>query len=718
MSAETKTFSESWYRIAGQRVTLRSHVRVQRQMYRGERYHVLHDPFNNQFFRLRPEAYAFVARLRSDCTVEEAWKACLEQDPEGAPGQEDVIQLLAQLHNANLLHSNLSPDSTKLFERHAKRRTKEVRGALLNFMSARFPVFDPDALLRQLQPVLTRVISPLGGVVWLLLVGLALKVVGDHAGPFVRQSQGALAPGNLVLLYVGMVLIKLVHESGHAAMCRRFGGEVHVLGVMLVFLTPMPYVDTTSSWGFRSSWQRALVGAGGMIAELLVAALAVFVWASTGEGVVNALAYNMIFVASISTILFNANPLLRFDGYYILSDLLEIPNLQQRSDAQLKHLVERYAFGRKQSHSPAQSRREALWLAFYAVTSKVYRAVLFTGIVLYLTTRYLLLGLVMAIGCVFAWVVKPIYQGVRYLIFSPRLHGRRGRAVAACAGAAAVLLALLDLIPVPNHFRAPGVLEAVEHSIVSAQVNGRVAEVLVASGSEVKRGQPLVQLVDRELPLQVAGVNAQLAETQAMLQRALDGGVAELKAINSRIAALQKQLRRFQQMEEALTVRAAHDGVWVAPELDHFRGSWLARGTELGQVVNPRSFRFSAVVSENDASRLFEGNIRAAEVRLHGQAAQVLQVSGQRIIPAEQEVLPSAALGWNSGGDVAIAGEDETGVKAREPFFAVQARVEPRAGVELLHGGSGRIRFELPPQPLLQQWTRRLAQLLQKRNAL
>jgi putative peptide zinc metalloprotease protein len=677
---------------------------------------VLHDPFNNQFFRLRPEAYAFVARLRQDRTVEEVWKDCLETDPEGAPGQEDVLRLLAQLHGANLLHSNLSPDSAKLFERHDKRRTRETRGALINFMNARFPVFDPDALLQKLAPVLQRVISPLGAVMWLILVGMALKTVIDHSTQFANQSQSMLAPGNLVLLYLGMVVVKMVHEFGHAAMCRRFGGEVHILGVMLVFLTPMPYVDTTSSWGFRSRWHRALVGAGGMIAELVVASVATFVWASTSDGVVNSLAYNMMFVSSVSTILFNVNPLLRFDGYYILSDILEIPNLQSRADMQLRHLVERFGFGRADSQGPALTNGEAAWLGTYAVASKVYRLVLVSSILLFLTNRYLLLGMLMAIGCVFSWVAKPIYQGLQYLIFSPRLTGRRGRAVAVCAAALVLLTAALQVIPAPDHFRAPGVIEAVEHTIVSPEVNGRVAKIVAVSGSEVKRGQPLVELVDPELPLQIEGITAQFDETRALRQRALDESVAELKAIDSRIEAIEKQLRRFEQQTAALTVLAPHDGLWIAPNLENYRGAWITRGTELGQVVNPKAYRFSAVVSEDDASRLFEGKIRSAEVRLNGQAARALKVREQRIIQAEQEVLPSAALGWKSGGEVAVSGADQMGVKTREPFFAVQAVVEPREGVELLHGLAGRIRFELPPQPLLNQWLRRGMQLLQKQR--
>ena len=324
----------------------------------------------------------------------------------------------------------------------------------------------------------------------------------------------------------------------------------------------------------------------------------------------------------------------------------------------------------------------------------------------------------MALGCAFSWVVKPICQLGQYLLFNARLTGHRWRAAGACAGAAALAVVALELIPAPEHFRAPGVLEAVEHSLVSSEVNGLVEKIVVVSGSEVKRGDALVKLVDPELPLQIAGTTAQLEETRAMRQRALDQSIAELKAIDSRIESIEKQLVRFAQQQEALTVRAPHDGLWIAPELDHHRGAWLARGTELGQVVNPKSFRFSAVVSENDASRLFEGRIRSAEVRLNGQAGIALKVVDQRIIPAEQEVLPSAALGWRSGGEVAVSATDHDGVKTREPFFAVQAIVEPREGVRLLHGWAGKIRFELPRQPLLGQWVRRGMQLVQKRYGL
>ena len=269
----------------------------------------------------------------------------------------------------------------------------------------------------------------------------------------------------LIELIVIILSISL-HEFGHAIMCRRFGGEVHTMGVMFMVFTPMPYVDATSSWSFRSRWQRVLVGAGGMIPELFVAAGMIFVWANTGEGTLHSLAYNIMFVASVSTLLFNANPLMRFDGYYILSDLLDIPNLYFRSNQQLIYLIERFGFGGKKAESPAHSVREAWWLGVYGLAGHIYRTFVFAVILFFLSSRYLILGVIMAAVCFVSWIIMPVVRLVQYLSTSPRLERNRIRAVAVCAGVVAVVLTFLELIPFPNNFRAPGVLQATEHTIV------------------------------------------------------------------------------------------------------------------------------------------------------------------------------------------------------------------------------------------------------------
>lgn len=714
MAETAGTFSESWYRIADQHAALRPHLHIRRQFYRGERWYVIHDPINNQFFRLRAAAYDFISRLHLRRTIEQAWQDCLAANPETAPGQEDALRLLAQLYAANLLYSDLPADSAKLFERYRQRREREIKSRLLNIMFARIPLLDPDSFLKAAMPLIKLLISPVGAVLWLLVIGAGIKVAVDNAAALQEQSQGVLSPDNWFLLYLGFVLVKTVHEFGHAVMCRRFGGEVHTMGIMFMVFTPMPYVDATSSWSFRSRWQRVLVGAGGMIPELFLAACMMFVWANTGAGTLHSLAYNMMFVASVSTLLFNANPLMRFDGYYILSDLIDIPNLYFRANQQLIYLIERFAFGCEKAKSPAHSRREAWWLGVYGVAGHIYRVFVFAVILFFLSSRYLLLGVIMAAVCLIAWLVMPVVKLVQYLATSPRLERNRPRAVAVCVSATAVIVVLLELVPFPNHFRAPGVLQAVEHTIVVNHSPGFIQSLLVPPGSRVQRGQPLLQLRDPELEFELAAGRAQLAESEAQELRALQQQTADLLPIRSRHEVILKHLRRLEEQQAALTVRAPHDGQWVAPEVDRLGGAWFPRGTALGQVINAGSFYFSAIVSEKDASRLFTREIRHAEIRLRGQAGTTLPVTEQKIIPAEHQVLPSPALGWHGGGEVPVALNDPSGVRAAEPFFELRATVAPDAGATILHGRSGKIRFQLPPEPLLHQWVRTLRQLLQK----
>ena len=715
MAKPPGTFSESWFRIANQRISLRPHVEVRRQRFRGERWYVLEDPFNNQFFRVRPVAWGFLARLSQDRTVESVWQECFDERPEEAPGQEEVIRLLAQLYAANLLHSNLPPDTAKLFERYRKRRQRETGAYLRNIMFARIPLFDPDAFLKRINPLAKICFSWLGAIVWLVVVVAALKLAVDRFGELKTQGQGVLAPGNLFWLYVALVLIKTLHEFGHAAACRRFGGEVHTMGVMFLLFTPIPYMDATSSWAFRSRWQRALVGGAGMIVEVFVAAIATFIWAKTGQGVVNSIAYNMMFVASVSTVLFNANPLLRFDGYYILSDLLDIPNLHQRGLALLRHVWEGRVFGVKDTHNPARSRKEAWWLGAFSITSNIYRVFVFSAILLFVADRFLILGVLMVVACVISWVIIPVGKMVIYLASSPKLERTRPRAIMIVASLVAAVVILLAIIPFPHRFRAPGVVQAVEDSVIVPETDGALVKVYADNGSHVSAGQPLFRLENRELELQIASAEAELAQTRALELRALQKQKADLKPIAARIKAANDMLKTLRDRHAALLVKAPHEGDWVAPNLEDLTGSWVVRGTPIGEVVNTDQIYLAAIVSQEEASRLFTKELGKASVRLKGQAGKEIPVSSRMIVPAEKQNLPSAALGWRGGGNVPVELQDNSGVKAAEPFFEVRATLVPVPGVDLLQGRSGTVRFDLPPEPLVHRWIRRLMQILQNR---
>lgn len=717
MNEALPTFSESWHRVARQSIYLRPEVQAQRQRARGERWIVLCQPYSNRYFRLTPSAYDFVSRLRPGRTVEEVWKECLERFPDESPGQEEVIQLLAQLYHANLLHYGLANDSQELFRRYKERRQKDLRSRFLNLMFIRVPLFDPDGLLNRTVGLVGQVFSKLGFLVWLAVTIAGLKVVADHFPKLADQAQGVLAPSNLGWLYLAIILTKGLHEFGHAYACKRHGGEVHVMGLMLLVFTPAPYVDATSSWGFRSRWRRIAVAAAGVYVELFLAAIAALVWQRSSPGLLHNLCYNVMFAASVSTLLFNLNPLLRFDGYYIFSDLVGIPNLYDRSLQQLRHLSARYLLGAKQSASPARSQAEAYWLGLYGLSSIIYRFLIFAGIILFISTHYLLLGVIMALFCLVGWLIVPVVRLVNFLATSPTLARCRPRAVAVTALLLGGILALLQFLPFPSHFRAAGVVKAADRAEVRTPVNGAIVEIHLASGRKVMANQPLFRLENPDLALQRSGAQARLREVEARIQAATGREPPVLKPLEFQRESALKAVERLEKQMADLLVKAPRSGLWIAPDIEQQKMRWNPQGSPIGVVVDPDSVEIHAIVPQDEANRLFQGEVRSAEARLVGQASQLVRLRDLRIIPGERHELPSRALGWAGGGEIMTDMRDPEGRFSAEPFFEVRGRIadEDRPLVSAFHGRSGKIRFDVGSEPLLPRCVRRLRQLFQKR---
>lgn len=716
--SQPSTFHESWHRVAGLRMELRPHLRMHRQHYRGERWHVIEDPLNNKFHRLRPGAWDFVSRLNGGLTVEEVWQACLEHRPEDAPGQTEAIQLLGQLHAANLLAADVPADAASLFERHSKTRQREIQSRLSSIMFLRVPLFDPDAFLRWAMPVAGRIFSRWGALLWLMVVALGLKTIVENFDLLLSSGAGVLAPSNLPMLYCAVALLAALHELGHGFTCRKQGGEVHTLGLMLLVFTPVPYVDASASWAFPKARQRILVASAGMLVEFFVASLAALVWASTGAGTLNALAYNVMIAASISTLLFNINPLLRFDGYYILCDVIGMPNLYGRAQNQIKYFFERHVFGVRQARSVATGRREAAVLYAYGVASLIYRVFLFTSIILFVSTQFLVLGVMLALYCAFGWGLLPFGKLIRYLAQNPRLERTRRRAVAATLALAIIPISLLGLLPVKKAFTAPGVVLAEEFQQVAGESAGHLVEVFKATGSRVAEGEALLRLEDATLEYELRMARAQLDEVAARRARALHEGAADIDSVAKLEKSVLARLAHLEMRQAELVVRAPAAGLWLCPDLSRSQGKWFARGDALGLILEDGVMRFHAIVDQAHNALVADAArpIRGAKIRLHGQSVATLPVANSELqtIESERRLLPSAALGWLAGGEVATSGTEERGRLAEQGFFEVRARIQPDAPVALYHGLRGRMRIELPPEPMLSQLMDGIFRLIQR----
>ncbi|HMB95052.1 MAG TPA: site-2 protease family protein, partial [Tepidisphaeraceae bacterium] len=325
------TFSESWYRVVNLKPRMRGTAQISRQYYRGERWYVVRDAASNQFHRLSDAAYRFVGLLDGSRTVGEAWDLVGGQLADDAPTQPEVIQILSQLYAANLVETDIPPDATVLLRRHKKQMQRKFQGRLMNVLFPRIPIWDCDRFVCRWLPLVKQFFSKIGAIFWLATIVFTIVMLVPEWSRIKVAAADSIAPSNWFYLWAVFVAIKFIHECGHAFACRRFGGEVHEMGIMFLVFVPTPYVDASTAWAFSNKWSRMFVGAAGMIVELFVASLCALFWIfATPNTLPSQLAYNAMFIASVSTVIFNANPLLRYDGYYMLSDYLEIPNLQMR----------------------------------------------------------------------------------------------------------------------------------------------------------------------------------------------------------------------------------------------------------------------------------------------------------------------------------------------------------------------------------------------------
>lgn len=703
-------FSSSWYRVARLTPRLRSHAHIHRHQYRGRTWYVLQDASSDRFHRFSGSAYLVIGLMDGRRTVHEIWETATTRLGDDAPTQDEVIQLLGQLHTADVLQCDVPPDAADLFERRQKQSRRVWQSRLLSPFSWRFPLFDPEPLLRRGRPFVRPLVSCFGALLWLAVVGPAVVLAGVHWSDLTRDVMDRLlAPHSLILLWLSFPLIKLAHEFGHAFVVKAFGGEVHDMGVMLLVLTPVPYVDASSSSAFRSKWQRMLVGAAGMLVELFLAAVALFVWLSAEPGLVRALAYNTMIVAGISTLLFNANPLLRFDGYYILADFLEIPNLRTRCTAYLVYLTERYLFGRRDAEPPEATAAERAWFVGFGVASMVYRALVVVGILAFLADRFFLLGLIFAVAAAVAWLVVPAAKGAAFLFTNPRLRSVRTRAVAVTAVVVGILAAAVGVAPVPYRSETEGVVWIPDEAFVRAGTEGFIERVVASPGARVHRGDVLVVLVDPALHARVAAFAARVLELEARYaeQNAKDRVQAEI--VREELLYARHTLARGRERLAELTVRSRADGDFVVTSPEDLPGRFVRQGDLLAHVVDLRTLIVRTVVSQANID-LVRDRTRAVDVRLAEHLADVVPAVVRRVVPGGNERLPTTVLGSEGGGQIAVDPRDRQGVTAVQKFFEMDLELPARAGL-VNAGGRAYVRFDHGWAPLAVQWYQQLRQL-------
>lgn len=703
-------FSEQWYRVADMKPRLRAQVKVQRQRWRDQLWYILSDDATGRHHRINDAAYQFIGRCDGRQTVHQVWEVVLEALGDGAPTQDEVIDLLAKLYDGELLQFDRNPEVDILFLRQSERAFNRQK-AMVNPLSFRLPLGDPTPWLARLQPVGRLLFRPLVFWLWMIVVLLAMAATVTHWDILqAHTEQHMTTPRYLALTWICFPLIKTLHELGHGLAVRHWSGEVHEFGVSLLVLVPAPYVDATAASAFLGRGERVLVSASGIMVELGLAALAMLVWLNSEAGWIKDIAFVVMIIGSVSTLLFNSNPLLRFDGYYILTDLLDLPNLSSRSNAYWLHLLRRHLL-RLHSETPQIGHGERKWLILYAPLSYLYRVLISIQILFWIGSKWFVLGILTGVYLLFSMLLQPLLRWGRQALNSAA-PGRETTGVRFKLSMLALVPGLLLFaLPFPFATLAPAVVWLPDQAYIRPDVDGFVNRLVAQDGQMVKVGDLIAELGSQELVANRDRVESRLlglrAEHYQLLLRDPLGAQNQAEEIIRTEAELARAEERLGQLQ--LFAKSA--GRLVMPRQADLPGRFAKQGVPLGYVLTEGDALIRAAVPVEDAFLVQQQTI-AAEVRLiernQGEMVANLRPSGQ----AATRRLPSPALGDRAGGPYATDTADKEGVMLLEPVFLFDLSL-PGEGLERV-GQRAWVRFDHGFQPLAMQAYRRLSQLFLK----
>ena len=690
-------FSSDWYRISTLKPNVRDHITVHAHRYRGRRWYMLEDHITGQVRRLTPQSYLIFGLMNGNRTVDDLWVLSSERLGEEMPTHEEMLQLLASLYQGNLIKMEASGDIEELFKRGSDAKRKKWLGKLKSPLSIQIPIVDPNHFLTRTLKYVRPVFSRISLALYCLLLIYALFLIGQNWDALTKNiGDRVLAADNLILMWFIYPIVKLLHELGHGYVLKRNGGEVHELGIMLLVFLPMPYVDASAATAFADKKQRMLVGMAGILVELFLAALAVLVWVNSESGLVNSIAFNLIFIVGISTILVNGNPLLRYDGYYVLSDFLETPNLGQRANQYWGWLSKRVLFGAKGFQSPAYDKRESLWLFFYGFSALVYRLVLMLSIILFVAQQYFAVGVLLAIWSLTGTFIWPNLKILKNA-WGDKDAGPKGRSPKVVMPiVAGVFIFLLAILPLPLSTSVEGIVHMKDDRRVLGGENCFVDGLHQIAGAEVEVGDLLVTCENPRLLASSKTLSKQYAEVVAQRQGVWDDPV-RIKIFDEEIARLDDEIKENRLQLDALNIYAAVQGTWWVTNADDLIGQYISRGKLVGYIISNRDVSVLGMIPESEID-LVRNKVDSVTVMKSSNIRSHLTPTSWKVYPSATKDVVSAVLSEAGGGAVVMDPSENKPISVKR-YFLIDLAFEslPSTLVEerLL------IKFIHPPEPIV-----------------
>ncbi|MFT5095171.1 MAG: putative peptide zinc metalloprotease protein, partial [Porticoccaceae bacterium] len=543
-------------------LAVRADLVIKRIDYLGVGYWVVKDPAALKYFRLQQEQHHVLKLLNGERSLEQLREEMLRIMPTVRLQLSDIQHLITDLHEKGLVASNRSGQGASLIKKQRDEKKKKFFNTLKSLLYLRLPGWDPESTLKVIYPFFRWMFSPFGVFLWASIVITSWAMLAVEFELFrseLPKFQQFFGWPNLLYLWITLSISKIIHEFGHGLSCKHFGGECHEMGVMLLVFSPCLYCDVSDSWMLRSKWPRIMIGAAGMYIEILLSAFAIFIWRYTDQGLLHNLALNIFFVTTITTVIFNANPLMRFDGYYMMSDFLEIPNLRPKADKLLRESFAWYCLGIESKPDPFMPETGKAWFVCFAIAAGVYRWFIVIAITVFLYTVLKPYGLqsigaslaVVSISTIMYSMISNLYK----MISAPRIEPMSKPKMAFsltilfCVGYAVLS------IPMPLHIEATYIVEPLDVKHIYTQASGELTDVRVKAGDHVTEGQIVVRMSNPDLEDQKRDLEnkIEIQEIERDTQRSVRNEGRMSMAVNQ-IAALKDQLDEVKQQLDALTI--------------------------------------------------------------------------------------------------------------------------------------------------------------------
>ncbi|MEW4568069.1 site-2 protease family protein [Tautonia sp. JC769] len=688
---------------------LRPDLVVQPVPYEGVTHYVIKDPIALKYFRFKSEEYFLLQELDGKKTLQDIKRAFERKFRPQTITVEDLLRFVAQLHEASLVLVDTPDQAKALVKRKKKNRWKKIKQTAANILYIKIPIIDPEKLLTWMYPYFRWLFTSYFVVFSLGMMLAALTLVFAQWDMFTTKLPTFESFFNwrtLPSLWLSLAIVKVIHEFGHGLTAKHYGSEVHEMGILFLVLTPALYCDVTDSWLLPNKWKRIWIAGAGIYVECFLAALATFVWWNTQPGLFNSLMLSTMFICSVNTILFNANPLLRYDGYYVASDYLEIPNLRIKSTQFFTYAFQEKVLGLEvpvQSYMPRS--RRALFVT-YAIASYLYRWFITFSIIFFLyhflPPKLRVISAMLAMGALVPLLFMPMWQIVKFVRQPGRMRKVKKVRAAACFAVAAAVIALILLIPTPLRIKGTLVLTPAKPDRIYVEVPGRLVSIDVRDNQPVEGpredgtpGTVIARLSNLDLLREVSELNEeiQVNEVKARVYDQTSGNnplnrVLHLETVNMIEQDLQPKLNVAIDQQGKLVLTAGQDGVVMGIPNREVTGSFMRPGDLFCEVGDPKQLEAHLLIDQSDIDLIKQDSEDAkatAWVKIYGKSHETIISHVEEIARRNREEIPPE-LSNLAGGEIATQPDQETG--GARPLTTVYEIIIPIDNSELaLHPG-------------------------------